>query len=158
MEQEETKTALRVLNFLCIGAKVEGLMFNGIRILLSASDSNSERINGQISINIESGFNVFESIPKRLPLTNGMFIHDQIEASKKLCELRLKEIVGVALGEKIPHLFLTLNTGEVLFINGHHDMYESWQVNVLNTESDKEVWEIVAIPGDSLAVWSPENI
>lgn len=81
-----------------------------------------------------------------------------MDSSKKLCELGMKKIVEVNLGDTSPHLLLTFDTGEVLFINGHHDTYECWQVGVSNTENDEEVWEVVACPGDSLAIWVPVNI
>lgn len=70
MNQEEKEIALTTLNYLCLGGKIEGLMFYGLRILLSESDTNSKRINGQISINIESNFHIFESMTQVSQLTN----------------------------------------------------------------------------------------
>ncbi|MGE7766657.1 hypothetical protein [Peribacillus sp. NPDC096540] len=158
MDKGEKTDALKVLNFLCIGAKIEGLNFYGLRLLLSESETNSNRINGQIYINIESQFCLFNSLPKSIPLTNELPNMDLIESLKILCELRLKQIVDVSLHDKSPHLFLTFETGEVLFIWGHDDKYESWQVGVIKTSIDDEDWDIVACPNNGLAIWGPEDI
>lgn len=63
MDIEDISIANKLLKFLCVGAKVEGINFYGIKILLSESDSNSERINGQVYINIESEFLLYKSMP-----------------------------------------------------------------------------------------------
>ena len=49
-----------------------------------------------------------------------------------MLNLRLKQIVDVSLGVESPHLFLTFETGEILFIWGQNDRYESWQVGVMD--------------------------
>ncbi|MEJ9233189.1 hypothetical protein LAV79_28145 [Peribacillus butanolivorans] len=72
--------------------------------------------------------------------------------------MRLKQIVEVPLHDDSPHLFLTFETGEVLFIWGHDDKYESWQLGFSNTSIDDGDWEIVACPNDGLAICGPEDI
>lgn len=158
MDKGENATALKALKFLCNGAKVEGLNFYGLKLLLSESENNSNRIKGQIYLNIESEFCLFNSMPENIPLSNDLPEIDWIESLKLLCQLRLKQIIDVSLHSDSPHLFLTFETGEVLFIWGHHDKYESWQVGVTNTTIDEEHWEVVACPNDGLAVWGPEDI
>ena len=61
-------------------------------------------------------------------------------------------IVDAQLGVESPHLILTFDDGRILFINGHHDQYESWQ---LYAGQGKLL--IVAVPGDELAMWLPED-
>ncbi|MET3195706.1 hypothetical protein [Bacillus sp. OAE603] len=158
MEKEERSAGIKILDFLCNGATVEGLMFYGLKLHISESESNSDRIKGQIYINIESDFCIFDTMPKEIPLHDDLPKLNLVESSKLLCELRLKKIKDISLSKKSPHLFLTFETGEVLFIWGHHDKYESWQVGVIDTSMDNDIWLVVACPNDSLAVWGPEDI
>ena len=155
MNKAEKTAALNVLNFLCNGAKIEGLNFYGLKLLLSENENNSNRIEGQIYINIESQFCLLKSMPKSIPLLDNLPELDWIESNKLLCELRLKQIIEVSIHHESPHLFLTFETGEVLFIWGHHEKYESWQVGVSGAD---EMWEVVACPNNSLAVWGPKDI
>ncbi|MFC0014980.1 MULTISPECIES: hypothetical protein [Allobacillus] len=158
MDKENRDIALKTLNYLCKGAQIEGLIFYGLRILLSENENNGQRIDGQISINIESEFDIFQSMPKNAPQPDEIPNLNWIESAKKLCELRLKKIVDIKLGEETPHLYLILDSGEVLFINGRHDKFESWQVEVHNNTSVDESFSVVACPGDDLATWVPEDI
>lgn len=83
---------------------------------------------------------------------------DWVESAKKLCDLRLKKIVDIKLGEQTPHLYFFFDSGEVLFINGHHQEFESWQVEVHNNTNLEDVFEVVACPGDNLVTWVPEDV
>lgn len=157
MNKAERTAGLRTLQFLCEGTRIEGLYFYGLRLFLSESENNSKRIDGQIYINIESSICLFNSMPKNIPLLNELLKMDSIESSKLICDLRLKQIVDVSLGVESPHLFLTFETGEVLFIWGQNDRYESWQVGVMDS-TDGEHWEIIACPNDSLAIWGSKDI
>lgn len=158
MDIENRDIALKTINYLCRGSIIEGLLFYGLRILLSENENNGQRIDGQISINIESEFVVFPSMPEHDPLLEDIPKLDWVESAKKLCELRLKKIADIKFGEEKPHLYLILDSGEVLFINGHHQEYESWQVEVHNNTNVQEVFEVVACPGDNLVTWVPEDI
>lgn len=158
MNEQDRSIGLNALSFLCKGAKIEGLHFYGLKLLLSGNENNSNRIEGQIYINIENRFSVFKDMPQKTPLYDDLPKLDWIEASKLLCELRLTKIVKVSLGNESPHLYLTLETGEVLFIWGHHDQYESWQVGVYSISDLNEYWEVIACPGNELAVFGPDDI
>lgn len=80
-----------------------------------------------------------------------------IESSKLICELRFKKIVEVTIHDKSPHLLLTFETGEVLFVWGYHERYESWQVGVIKNSIEDESWEVIACPNNSLAYFGPED-
>ncbi|KKK39089.1 hypothetical protein WQ57_04705 [Mesobacillus campisalis] len=158
MDQEQRDIALKTLIYLCKGSRIEGLLFYGLRVLLSENDHNGNRIDGQISINIENEFEVFPSMPEIPPPPKENHRRDLTESARKLCELRLKKIVDIKLGREIPHLYLIFDTGEVLYINGHHKDFESWQVEVHNNTNLSDVFAVVACPGDNLATWAPEDI
>lgn len=59
--------------------------------------------------------------------------------------------MDIRLGDTSPHLIITLESGKVLFVKGHHPKYECWQLR-----ADEE-WLIVAVPGDGIAVWCPDD-
>lgn len=158
MDMEDIKKANKLLKFLCIGAKVEGINFYGLKILLSDNDTNSERVNGQVYVNIESEFCLFESMPAAIPSQDQLPELDWTEASKLICELRLKEIVDVSVHDNSPHLLLTFETGEVLFIWGYHESYESWQVGVIKDSINDESWDVIACPNNTLAYIGPEDM
>ena len=157
MNKAERTAGLRILRFLCCGARLEGLSFYGVRLLFTESETNSNRINGPIYINIESPICIFETMPEKTPTIKDLSNIDSSEALQMICELRLKQIAEVSLGVESPHLMLTFDTGEVLFIWGQNEQYESWQLGVMDSV-DGEDWEIVACPGDGIAIWGPEDI
>lgn len=158
MNPEDKKAALNVLNFLCKGATIEGLNFYGLKLLLSETETNSEKINGQVYLNIESDFCLYQTMPKEIPHHNELPKLDLLESAKLLCELRFKKITEISLHDERPHLFFTFESGEVLFIWGHHQKYESWQVGCMYDELDDKTWLVVACPGDQLAVWGAEDV
>lgn len=158
MENHLKETAEKTLKYLCVGAVIEGLNFYGLKLILSGAESNFKRIDGQIYINLESKFEIFKSFPLQIPLEHELPNLDWKESAKKVCELRLKKITDIRLTDTVPHLFITFETGEVLFISGHNDKYESWQVGVWGNSNKEEIWEVVCCPGDGIAIWAPDDI
>jgi hypothetical protein len=157
MNKSHKQKAEETLKYLCLGSRIEGIKFNGTQILISESETNSSRIEGQIYLNIESRFEIFESFPEKIPFHEDELPKlDWIEEAKRLCVLRLKRITDVRLGENIPHLFIQFESGEVLFVYGHHDLYENWQLGVWSKLNTSEHWDVIAIPGDDVAIWCPE--
>lgn len=157
MDKSLKDLAEKTLRFLCVGSQVEGIKFYGNQILFSESDSNRNRIDGQIYLNIESRFQIFETYPAHIPEhEDELPVMNWIEDAKRLCELRLNQINDVSLGEDVPHLFIKFESGEVLFVFGHHDRYECWQVGVWNNSNKEEHWNVIAVPGDGIAIWEPE--
>ncbi|MEK4670546.1 hypothetical protein [Niallia sp. FSL R7-0271] len=158
MNKEDKLSAEKLLKYLFIGATVEGISFYGPKLLLTESETNSKRLgDGQIYITIESEFAILQSKADTLPVFDDLPKRNAKDACKILCELSLMKIADVSLHDEIPHLLLTFETGEVLFICGHDNMYESWQAGFFG-DSDGEYWEIVACPGDELAIWGPDDI
>ncbi|MDQ0090336.1 hypothetical protein J2T12_003750 [Paenibacillus anaericanus] len=159
MEQEFKTLADKVLKYLCIGSRLEGINFYGLKILLSESEENRDRIDGQIYINIESKFKIFDTEQFEIPKAEEEFPdYNWMEAYTEICKLRLKEIADVRLDEEVPNLFIYFDTGEVLFIYGHHDKYESWQVGAWYNTYNNESWEVIACPGDDICIGAPKDI
>ena len=53
--------------------------------------------------------------------------------------MRRQKVIDVQLGKETPHLFILLESGQILFVNGFHDYYECWQAGV-----QCEDWLVVA--------------
>ncbi|MFD0698027.1 hypothetical protein ACFQZT_28535 [Paenibacillus sp. GCM10027628] len=159
METHLKEIAEKTLKYLCVGSYIEGINFYGLKVIFSESDTNKNRLDGQIYLNIESRFIIYNTWPETFPQSEDeMPVSSWLEDSKRICDLRLKHVTNVKLGDSMPHLFIVFDSGEVLFVYGHHDKYESWQLGVLNNKFNNEVWEVVACPGDAIAIWVLEDI
>lgn len=147
-----------ILNHLCLGAKIDGIRFGGILQLLITNHETNEYekgIKGQIYINLASKWMIFESMPERFPRNEDeMKELTQDEEISIICSLREKKIVDIRLGDTIPHLIITLEFGQVFFLNGHNEKYECWDIGVaFNPVEDN--WMVVAGSHDDLVIGYP---
>ena len=151
MTETDTQVATRVLEHLLKGAEVSGLRFGTPQLLFDGVN----RLPGEAYINLESHWLHFEQRPDQFPLQESeppeMPRDEELEA---LLRLRGRTIVNVEIMSP-PHLVLTFDDDSVLYINGHDDMYESWQAG--QSRSDDDIWLVVACPGGGLAVWAPDG-
>ncbi|WZP39631.1 hypothetical protein NM897_14550 [Planococcus maritimus] len=69
---------------------------------------------------------------------------------------RREKVKDVWLGEESPHLYILLESGKILYVNGHDENYECWQLGDQSGYGDGN-WLIVAVPGNEIATWSPEE-
>jgi hypothetical protein len=104
--------------------------------------------------------NKFIVLPKKpsdlLNFNEKMDELDEEESIKRILEIRREEIVEIALGNKFPHLFITFKSGKVLFVNGYDKNFECWQAGDGEGYGGHE-WLIVAVPGNEIAVWAPND-
>ena len=63
-----------------------------------------------------------------------------------ICSVKDDKIAYVYLAERVPHLVIHFESGQAFIINGHDEIYETWQVIA------GEIC-VVACPGDEIAVW-----
>lgn len=157
MKKSLKDLADKTLKYLCVGSYIEGINFYGLKILFAENEVNKARIDGQIYLNIEGKFAVLPSLPEFFPTADTLPELDWIESSKIICELRMKKVVDLWLSIDVPNLIIIFESGEVLYINGHNDKYESWQLGVWGNTNKDEIWEIVCCPGDDIAVWAPDD-
>jgi len=73
-----------------------------------------------------------------------------------LARLAGQDIVDATFGDQHPHLILTFESGNVFFLNGHHDAYECWNLATVN-ELDGYKWLIVAVPGSAVSLFIPND-
>ncbi|TCK98500.1 hypothetical protein EDC19_0922 [Natranaerovirga hydrolytica] len=156
---KEKKVAENILKYLCVGSKIEGQMFYGIRILLSPTKRNKKRIKGQISLCIENDYVILDQVPEK-PLTKKDYIQYRysIENQKKIASLALRTIDEIYLSDDNRDLYMVMDNKQVLIVNGYHDEYECWQLEVTNHKDYKEGWGVVAMPKGEISYWAPEDM
>ncbi|WP_242263809.1 MULTISPECIES: hypothetical protein [Bacillus cereus group] len=123
MNTEDKIHAEKVLKNLFIGSQVDGLQF-GISP-------------GAIKIHFT---NFHDSV------------YSEKEEYERICKIRRQKVTDIQLGLESPHLIITLESGQIIFLNGFHDYYECWQAGVLCEE-----WLVVAALGNEIATWAPDE-
>ncbi|MCU5462679.1 MULTISPECIES: hypothetical protein [Bacillus cereus group] len=153
----ENKTyAENVLKNLFIGAQVDGLRFG-----ISPTDTKIHFTNfhdpvhydGQLFINIETKWCLFNNPQKKYPSNEDEFDdYTENEEYKKIFEMRKQKVTNIQLGIENPHLIITLENGQIIYVNGFHEDYECWQAGV-----QSEQWLVVAAPGNEISTWTPDE-
>ncbi len=158
LNAQDKVQAEQVLKHLFMGTQVDGLQFglsSSTNKLYFTNYKEIEDIGGQLYLNIETKWCLFENSPIEYP-ANENEIEDYTEAEQynRIYQIRRQKVTNVQLGETAPHLLLTLENGYTIFINGCNDMYECWQAGV---EDEEELWLVVAAPGNEIAFWVPDR-
>jgi len=155
MSDPERVSALAVLRHLLEGGRIDGIRFGPVLQVLVAPGDGKEPIAGQVYINLVSRWAVFDALTTPRPECEDDIPERGIEESLQvLCSLRDTEIARVELGAESPHLMVLLKDGRMLFVNGNHDMQETWHCGVA-MGAKNESWLVVASPGGGLATWAP---
>lgn len=152
MDAEDKRSAEAVLRHLFVGRYVCGVHFYGQPVLvIDALDRQAAPLKDEVSLHIETRWRLYDAAPAVLPACA-----EELEPLPlpELCrvagELRPQRICGATLGEAVPHLLLHFADGRVLFVNGHHERYETWQVYA-------EDFLLVAFAVDKIAVGVPPS-
>jgi hypothetical protein len=146
-----------VLSRLCSGGQIGGIRFGPILQVLIDHRNPEPHVQGQVYLNLESTWIVFEHPPSFWPICEEDIVEPPMEERlNTLCGLREATITEVVLGKDQPHLTFKFEDGRLLFINGKHNQYECWEVGVYNGDP-AESWLVVACPGEQLAVWAPSG-
>ncbi|WP_040448647.1 hypothetical protein [Ktedonobacter racemifer] len=161
MDKEDKIYAEKVLKQLFLRAQVDGMQFGispaTIKIYFTNFEGSggSDDYGGQLYLNIESKWCLFDNSPEKYP-SNEDEIENYSEDEEyiRIYKIRRQKVVDIQLGKKTPHLFITLENGYTIFVNGFHDKYECWQAGV---QFDDDGWLVVAVPGDEIATWAPDR-
>ncbi|EJS76623.1 hypothetical protein [Bacillus cereus] len=153
----ENKTyAENVLKNLFIGAQVDGLEFGISPDTIKIHFTNFYdfvHYEGQLYINIETKWCLFNNPPKKYPSNEDEFDdYTEDEEYKRIFEMRRQKVIDIQLGIESPHLMITLENGQIIYVNGFHEDYECWQAGV-----QCEAWLVVATPGNEIATWIPDE-
>ncbi|HEX9952222.1 MAG TPA: hypothetical protein VGB53_10665 [Rubricoccaceae bacterium] len=147
-DRDATNVALRhtlVGRFLC------GVHFYaGQEILLvDALDDEPKPVEREVFIHVGTRWQLFERLPDVLPSSEEeLEAHSLSELCSVAGDLQPHRIVDASLGIDAPHLLIRFDDGRTLFLNGHHERYEPWDV----VTGD---FTIVCCPGDGVALWAP---
>jgi hypothetical protein len=148
----DKQLAEAVIKYLCLNGEINGVRFGpSLQILLCGNYEHKKGITGQVYLNVESRWCIYDELPNEYPMKESDIEGlDRVKELEILNELSYTEIVDVKLGGNIPHLILTFQNGKSLFVHGHDEQYESWQLGVSFQSDDS--WLVVACPGDGIAV------
>lgn len=159
LDTEQKIYSEKALKHLFIGSQLDGVKFGTGpgSILIRFMHYSTNQQPDELWINIESKWTVFSSEIKDQPNSEDE-IEDLTEEEKfnLIFNLRRDKIVDIKLGESVPHLFIVFQSGQTLFVNGHHKMYECWQAGDGAGYAGQD-WLIVATPGDDIATWAPSH-
>jgi hypothetical protein len=113
---------------------------------------NTDDFGGQLYLNIESKWCLYKNLPPEFP-SNEDEIEDYSEDEEynMIYSIRRQKVKDIKLDNETPHLFITLENGYTIFVNGFHHKYECWQAGV---QYDDETWLVVAVPENEIAAWA----
>lgn len=129
-----------------------------------AIDTDDEHM-GEWKVNVEVGgaWKLLDQIPGNLPTLEDEDGQDETTRRQRISELIATvgalcwhPIVDARLGDEVPHLLLTFSNGQTLYINGHNDRYESWNISAGQVVAGKG-FLVVAGPQHGLAIWKPDS-
>ncbi|MBZ4222759.1 hypothetical protein P4308_15370 [Bacillus wiedmannii] len=156
MNTEDKIYAEKVLKNLFIGSQVDGLQFGispGAIKIHFTTFHDSVDYDGQLYINIESKWRLFNKPQKRYPLNEDEFEgYSEEEEYERIFKIRRQKVTDIQLALESPHLIITLESGQIIFVNGFHDDYECWQAGV-----QCEQWLVVAAPCNDISTWTPDK-
>lgn len=153
MNRSDKREVETVLQRLCVGTQVVGARwFMGFTILIEPVPAEAYR--PDLLLLVESRFTVFPTRPAQFPDVQEDLPELSVEQSVlALIPLAGQRIVTAELGDPYSHLILTFESGQVLFVNGFHPLYESW---TLQDYPDHE-WMVISLPGGDIASSTPES-
>lgn len=156
MNPEGKRLAERVLVRLCKGGEIVGVRFGYPTRLLVSMPDNEPSVQGQLTVGIDSPCRLLPSMPPDWPENPaGLEQPDDDRMLEIVARLRHKKISDIRLADAKPHLIISFDSGEVLFIHGSHCNHEPWEVAVFY---DPAKWLVVATPNDGVAVWAPPDL
>ncbi|WP_142292167.1 hypothetical protein [Bacillus sp. OV166] len=158
MDVKEREISEKALKHIFIGSQLDGVKFGvGAGAILIQFMHYTNQQPEDLWINIETRWTVFPPGVKDYPNSEGELEElTEEEEYHLLFLLRRDKVVDVQMGELAPHLHIVFQSGQTMFVNGHHEMYECWQAGDGAWYTGEE-WLVVAGPGDSITTWSPED-
>jgi len=154
VDKDERLIAEETLKHLFVGSSVDGMQFGlspaTTKIYFTHYGRNSDE--DFVFLNIESKWSIYPSDTVSFPGSEiAMMDMTEEEEYWNLYKIRRQKVTQIKIGEMSPHLYITLESGLILFVNGFHEKYECWQSGVLFDDS----WLVVACPGNGIAIWAP---
>jgi len=147
MNRENKNFAERALKKLLIGSQIDGFQFGSspgvVRVYFTHfSEQEPDLLWLTIEIRKIAIITNYERL--RMISKENLEELDDEESFQLLLRNRREKVKDVWLGDDSPHLYIALESGKVLYVNGHHENYEeSYDINdqlltLLNLLKDKE--------------------
>lgn len=158
LKVEHREYAEKVLTHLFIGSQLDGVKFGlSPAALLIRFEHYEDNSPDQLWLNIESKWDLYPKHTNDFPDSDGeMRELSEEDQYKMIFELRREKVTNIKLGKLVPHLYIKFESGQTLFVNGHHEKYECWQAGD-GSEYSGNKWLVVATPGDGISTWAPES-
>ena len=132
MKPRDKALAESILRYLCIGRRICGINFYAVPILvIDTVEAARSKVDAYLTV--EGEWNILQEVPSDFQTIH--FSHDitdQKRTSELICaigKLGWYSIIDIQLGDSVPHLLIKFENGQTLFLNGHHDQYESWNMS-----------------------------
>ncbi|MEK4752654.1 hypothetical protein MKX72_09175 [Priestia sp. FSL R5-0597] len=158
MKIEDKTFTERILKHLLIGSQIDGVKFgtdNAITLLYFTNYTRKE--DGDFVLNIETTWTVYSEFNDTYPSSESdVPFNTEEQHFKHIWDMRREKVVDLVLGTSSPHLIITLESGKVLFVNGHDSNYECWQLGDHFSGGSCD-WLLVATRGDNIAIWCPDD-
>jgi hypothetical protein len=158
MELEDKQFAEKALKYLFVGSQIDGIKFGLSSATTLLYFMHYDRgYDDHLWLHIESEWILYTEAPDTYPISEEeIHVNTEEEQFKAIFDIRREKVVDIRLGDISPHLIITLESGKVLFINGYHPDYECWQTGDGGAYVGDD-WLLVAVPGDDIAVSSPDS-
>ena len=78
----------------------------------------------------------------------------------QLAALQDDPIVSIRLGVTFGHLIVQFASGRCLFIQGNHELFESWEIRITPPKALRDPnsqWFLVNTPGGDVCMWTPRD-
>ncbi|WP_084245845.1 hypothetical protein [Planomicrobium okeanokoites] len=157
MNKENKNFAERALKQLLIGSQLDGFRFGigpgAVRVCFSHySEQDPDEL--WLTIEVRKTANIMND--ERLTTMSKETLEelDDEESFQLLMRNRREKVKDVWLGDESPHLYISFESGKVLYVNGQDENYECWKLGDMHGYGDGD-WLIVAVPGNEIATWSP---
>ena len=159
MNASDRRGAEAVLRHLLVGRFVCGIQFYHAQpsLLVDDTDDEAAPVDGEVRLLIGVGtrWHLFDARPEALPASEEELGEWSLAELARIAGLlQPHRIVSASLAETVPHLLVGFESGHTLFVNGHHEQYEMWEVGAT---TGPDAFLVVACPDDEVAVWAPSG-
>ena len=162
MDRDSSEAVLRRL---CLGSSIVGAHWpTGFGLVLARLyRSDSSNVADPIDYNhliltIETRWHVYTTRPDTFPRDDtDLPCYSLPDSAALIANLANKKIIYAGLGLDYPHLELEFESGEVIFVNGRNEIYESWNIETINMTS-QGAWQLIAMPGGETALFAPTDL
>ncbi|MGF9943025.1 hypothetical protein ABEX44_07130 [Priestia megaterium] len=155
---ENRRFAEKALTYLLVGSQMDGIKFESEVSAISLTFTHYDRREDDAFVlTIETAWTVYDKEPYSYPSSEEEVPSNTEEQHfKHIWDIKRQKVVNVQLSDVSPHLIISFESGNILFVNGHGSNYECWQLGDHFAGGNNE-WLLVAVPGDDIAVGSPQH-